>query len=306
MSVQNRPHRPAKHAFTLVELLVVIGIIALLISILLPSLNAARRAASGIKCSSNLRQIGIGLTLYAQQSKQKFPASIIGHQTYSVRAANQIGNAVNVTNGTVYWWQRLQIEGLLPGISDPSKSPFICPADQDPYTPFNTFPNEPLLFNCSYGINQFLTINAPGFNPSPTSPAPVDEWSTPSPTGTRRVNWPVVLNAPHATETIVAADTISGVVLEPYDPNTVPNQDVASDPTYANQFDWKRHASRSARRGNLNVLYLDGHVTVATQGPSSTATPTQDDPNALSDICGIAYWLSPGVISKALHQTQPY
>jgi prepilin-type N-terminal cleavage/methylation domain-containing protein len=64
--------------FTLVELLVVIGIIALLISILLPSLSQARLNAQRAQSISNLRQIGVALQMYAQENKSRFPETTHG------------------------------------------------------------------------------------------------------------------------------------------------------------------------------------------------------------------------------------
>ena len=61
-------------AFTLIELLVVIGIIGLVISLLLPSLGRAREQAKQTACQSQLRQLGLGLMIYAQNNRGWLPA----------------------------------------------------------------------------------------------------------------------------------------------------------------------------------------------------------------------------------------
>lgn len=83
---------PDRHlkAFTLVELLVVIGIISVLIAILLPVLTKARKQAIEVRCQGNLRQIYAGLILYANDNRDRFPdPQSMGRHAYRMRPGDK-------------------------------------------------------------------------------------------------------------------------------------------------------------------------------------------------------------------------
>ncbi|HWP40260.1 MAG TPA: type II secretion system protein [Tepidisphaeraceae bacterium] len=115
-------------AFTLVELLVVIGIIALLISVLLPALASARQSANDVKCASNIRQLVTALTMYASSNRGRFPPNLNSGAMYPAPPPGQ--PTANL------WYDADRIGKFLPktvqyASGSIAGNVFVCPNDQD-------------------------------------------------------------------------------------------------------------------------------------------------------------------------------
>jgi prepilin-type N-terminal cleavage/methylation domain-containing protein len=90
-----------RSAFTLVELLVVIGIIAVLIGILMPALSKARKQSKAIQCQSNLRQFGMGIEMYAATFRGVMPFKGPDGSSTSATNKNFFGSATSGCIGYV-------------------------------------------------------------------------------------------------------------------------------------------------------------------------------------------------------------
>jgi prepilin-type N-terminal cleavage/methylation domain-containing protein len=169
-----RHKRIGQQGFTLVELLVVIGIMGLLIGLLLPALHKAQRMANAVKCLSNLRQIGIAMTMYANDNR----GLLIPLGPLEDGVENAPGPAVfdvpddptqyvYMTLGTdVPPWQRWPVAILrqaYPAAGDPSKtySPDPDGSLSQPWTsPLMVCPEDTLPASAhSYIFNQHLVEN---------------------------------------------------------------------------------------------------------------------------------------------------
>ncbi|MDB5328832.1 MAG: hypothetical protein JWM57_4401, partial [Phycisphaerales bacterium] len=143
---------PRKHGFTLVELLVVIGIIALLISILLPTLNRARAEAKRAMCLSNLRTLGQCYLEYLTENKGK--GLIYSYQGAAPSGATGISYfwfaSKTSYSGSVYVWDINQ--GYLTKFY---KNPAFlnCPEASDQFKGFSGGLSQGTVPLTSYGYN---------------------------------------------------------------------------------------------------------------------------------------------------------
>jgi prepilin-type N-terminal cleavage/methylation domain-containing protein/prepilin-type processing-associated H-X9-DG protein len=117
-------NRNRRQGFTLIELLVVIAVIAILAAILFPIFAQARERARAISCTSNLRQLGIGLSMYAQDHDEVFPT-----------AYSDYGRAPSQSAPPGGWWNKVGV-WFWPQVVYPyfrSVKVFTCPSGATAY-----------------------------------------------------------------------------------------------------------------------------------------------------------------------------
>jgi len=119
--------RRTTNGFTLVELLVVIGLIAVLIAMLLPALNKTRAAAQNVVCMSNLRQTSIGFMFFANDNRNHLPVS---QAFYGSPLSSQQFPGYTGPSWTNAWinWSVATRQYLAKTWNSPTPQVYLCPA----------------------------------------------------------------------------------------------------------------------------------------------------------------------------------
>ena len=248
-------------AFTLVELLVVIGIIALLISLLIPALAGARRSAQTVQCASNLRTITQALIIYTNENHGYFPP--------------------NTADEQLYWHQKSMI-----GRTIPSHSPFdvdsvaggvmVCPADFDDSVrsySVNVFSSSVISHFVQPGLDKdppqgrlFKT----GVKQSSQMILLGETWPEQTSTDSSGVNPPPPgdPNLPAGSDSHYVAESVFGYFKRPgerFGAGAGMDWSIGRFGSRPTQITWYRHRTKTRPSliepfGRANFAFVDGHV----------------------------------------------
>lgn len=251
-------------AFTLVELLVVIGIVALLIAILMPALGRARKQALAVKCAANLRSIGQAMAMYVQRFDH-YPSCMMGNlrgrgpAIWPVRLRPFTGGEQGVFDCPAQD-ERLQWSKLRPPV-------FATAVAGDAEARYGYHVGEPLLEPIrtafSYGYNAFGTLGR----------------IEPPPSALHRGLGDIVIDAMSDGPSSNAKELRAGRVRKAAEMIAVTDTGDGAEDLYVIPFPDHRARPGNIHNRGSNVLFCDGHVSwYLQQDLLVTSTPADNLP----------------------------
>jgi prepilin-type N-terminal cleavage/methylation domain-containing protein/prepilin-type processing-associated H-X9-DG protein len=244
-----------KQGFTLIELLVVIAIIAILAAILFPVFQSVRENARAITCESNLKQIGLAMTQYTQDSDESFPRG-----QYYDGPGGLTGNPLDWQNAIYPYIKNGSTTGQSAGATAYNGKGGVWACPDYPSNEVGEYAaNEDLCHPSSMPVPVSLALVA-----APSDLAMVME------TG-QGVNGghPLIASQEYYWTDYANNGTVANFILRPadftdpnyakdlqYDYDEVLNPAATQEPAYPAPPDMPRYR----HRGRGNVLYVDGHV----------------------------------------------